>query len=83
MTGIQLNDIPLGSQDMYEVVLSCHDCGSELNRSVKMTGEDIHKNWSVIALTSGFVAKKCPKNCRATFSDLNINTDLTIERINP
>jgi len=28
----------------------------------------------MIVMTSGFNAPKCPEGCRATFSDLNINT---------
>lgn len=79
---VELNDIPKNNQDCYVVHIVCSDCGEILNSSHVMTGEDIHKNWTTMCLTSGFASKSCPKGCRSTFSDLNINTKFKIVRTN-
>lgn len=59
---------------MKIAILTCTDCGTELNRSHPFKPEEE----GTIRLTSGLVAGKCPKGCRSTFSDLNLNTDLEI-----
>ena len=56
------------------LILKCHDCGTELNR----TGELTEGEASRARLNSAFAAGPCPKGCRSTFSDLNINTDIQV-----
>ena len=63
------------SEPMFVGILRCRDCGAELNRTKPVTEE--HK--SRIALFSAFAASNCPNGCRSTWSDLNINTDLSWE----
>ncbi len=58
--------------EYWTAILSCRDCGTELNRAEHVPERD--KAW--VALTSAFAGGNCPKGCRSTFSDLNINTDL-------
>lgn len=55
-------------------ILSCADCGHELNRSIPFEAKDEGK----VRMTSGFASGKCPKGCRSTFSDLNLNTKIKI-----
>ena len=79
--GMELNDIPKDSQDVFTVALRCADCGDELNRSHKMTGEELHRAWITMAINSGFNAGQCKNGCRSTWSDLNINTSMVIEKL--
>lgn len=62
----------------FEVRLLCHDCGKKLNSTTPMTADEIRKEWTMLVITSGFNAGKCPGGCRSTFSDLNINTNMPI-----
>jgi hypothetical protein len=62
----------------YEVKLFCRECSTELNSSIPMHGDEIRRNWTSISMGSAFCAGRCPKGCRPTFSDLNINTRLAI-----
>lgn len=57
---------------LWTAILKCHDCGSELNRAVHVPENEKGR----VSITSSFAAGQCPKGCRSTFSDLNINTDL-------
>jgi hypothetical protein len=53
----------------------CADCGEILNTSnVFENLEALREAWTMLALSSGLVTRSCPKGCRATFSDCNINT---------
>jgi len=63
----------------YKVLLLCGDCGHQLNDTKELTGEVLRADWGMLVMTSGFNAGKCPKGCRATFSDLNINTKMKIK----
>lgn len=60
---------------MKIAILKCGECGAELNRSVPFEEKDESK----VRLTSGFAAGPCPKGCRSTFSDLNLNTKIEIQ----
>ena len=62
----------------YEVHLCCGDCLHQLNSVSAMSGEDLSKRWTGLVTSSGFVAGNCPNGCRATYSDLNINTKLLV-----
>lgn len=59
---------------MKLAILKCRDCGTELNRSIPFEDKDESK----VRITSGLAAGSCPKGCRSTFSDLNLNTKLEI-----
>lgn len=65
--------IPKDSSEPTKVilVLKCRDCGTELNRSDRPLTEEQARQ---ARLNSAFAAGPCPKGCRSTFSDLNINT---------
>lgn len=52
------------------LVLRCADCGQELNRTRPLTPDEA----AFARVNSAMVAGRCPKGCRSTFSDLNINT---------
>lgn len=54
------------------LILKCADCGAELNRTPALTQEDA----AHARIFSAFAGGKCPKGCRSTFSDLNINTTI-------
>ena len=60
---------------LWKATLKCHDCGAVLNTAVNVP-EDKKQ---IVNISSGFAARSCPNGCRATFSDLNINTDLVWE----
>lgn len=60
---------------LWTAVLTCADCGSELNRAEHVPE---HAR-SRVAISSALVAGWCPKGCRSTFSDCNINTNLRWE----
>jgi hypothetical protein len=60
---------------LWTAILKCHDCGGELNRA-----QHVPENQKgLVAVSSALVAGRCPKGCRSTFSDCNINTDLEWE----
>ena len=73
---VSLHDVT--DQGKYVVRLRCKDCGHELNSTSEMTGAQINANWATLAIGSALVAGKCPKGCRSTFSDCNINTEMVI-----
>jgi hypothetical protein len=62
----------------FEVRVLCRDCGKTLNSTVPMTDKEIRADWTRLVLSSGFVTPRCSGGCRATFSDLNINTSMPI-----
>ncbi len=55
--------------------LKCRDCGTVLNTSVPFERKDEAK----VRLLSGLAAGRCPKGCRSTLPDLNLNTEIEIE----
>lgn len=62
----------------YVVTDNCADCGEELNRTCVMTGVEVRERWGRLVLSAPLNTPRCPKGCRATFSDLNMNTDMRI-----
>jgi hypothetical protein len=54
-------------------VVYCADCGAELNRTTRPLSE---RDQMFAAMSSGLSTGSCRNGCRATFSDLNINTDI-------
>lgn len=57
---------------LWRAELRCRDCGQILN-----TAEHVpEREKGRVAISSGFAAGGCPNGCRATFTDLNINTEL-------
>jgi hypothetical protein len=59
--------------NLWTAVLTCHDCGVELNRATHVP----ENKKGVVAASSPLAAKPCPRGCNPSFSDCNINTDLT------
>jgi hypothetical protein len=55
---------------MRIAIIKCADCGEELNRTLPFPPEAEAK----IRMTSALAAGPCPKGCRSTFTDMNINT---------
>ena len=54
----------------FIIVSYCADCGAELNRTRPLEGNEY-----TLAVMGEFMStKSCPKGCRSTFSDMNINT---------
>lgn len=63
----------------FVVKVHCKDCDEVLNTSrVYETLDEMQKSWMMMVFSSGLVTGKCPKGCRATFSDCNINTTLKV-----
>jgi len=60
------------SERLWTGILSCHDCGHELNRAENVPESKKH----IVSMRSPLVAFKCPNGCRSTFSDMNMNTNL-------
>lgn len=59
---------------MKQAIIYCRDCETELNRTDPFPDEDEGR----VVISSAFAALSCPKGCRATFKDMNINTRLVI-----
>lgn len=58
----------------FQVKLVCADCGHELNRTVIFENLQALKDaWTGLCFSGPLNSGKCPKGCRSTFSDLNIN----------
>lgn len=55
----------------------CRDCGEVLNETIPFPEEDIGK----VMISSGGAAGPCPRGCRSTFSDLNLNTKCEVEDV--
>jgi hypothetical protein len=62
----------------YRVVVRCKDCGSVINSTKVLSGNDLKHGWIHIVTSSVFVGS-CPKGCPPTFSDCNLHTKLDIE----
>lgn len=72
---IDLKDIDKSDiATMYEVRLLCADCKQELNRTKPLSGKELHDNWLFIVMGSPLMNNQCPKGCRSTFTDCNMNT---------
>ncbi len=63
----------------YRCRLVCADCGGQLNVTSELSKQELREAWTHLCFSSGLVAGKCPKGCRSTFSDCNINTRLVVE----
>lgn len=73
---IKLADVkPEGT---YVVQVLCGDCRAVLLESVDIIGDELKDAWSNLVLTKGFNTPKCKQGCRSTYSDFNINSDMTI-----
>lgn len=57
---------------LYRCDLLCADCGEVLNTARHVPEHDKSK----VTIASALVAGQCPKGCRSTWSDCNINTEL-------
>ena len=57
---------------LWTAILKCRDCGTELNRAEHVPEE----KKAQVDISAALMAGKCPKGCRATFSDCNINTTI-------
>ena len=53
-------------------------CGEVLQESKPMSGPELAKHWTFLAISSPLMTDKCPKGCRASYSDCNANTELVI-----
>ena len=62
----------MNAERLWIGTLTCADCGTVLNTTNPLPDSDKGK----VAMTSPLMAGKCPKGCRSTFSDLNMNTKL-------
>lgn len=62
----------------FKKIILCDNCGKQLNETKEMTGKELWDNWTMLALTSGFNAGRCPNGCTPTYSDLNINTSTPV-----
>lgn len=60
------------TEKLWRVDLKCADCDAVLN-----TAEHVPESKKgLVIISSAFASGNCPNGCRATFSDLNINTKL-------
>jgi hypothetical protein len=62
----------------FMVRLNCRDCGALLNETRPMTFEEFSKDYGLLSMAAGFNSGNCPNECRSTFSDLNLNFNMTI-----
>ena len=58
--------------NLWTATLRCADCGAVLNTAKDVPDEAKAR----VNISSAFAAGNCPNGCRASFSDLNINTTL-------
>jgi len=64
------------SEPLWRATLHCADCGEVLN-----TAEHVPESEkSRVSMASPLVAGRCPKGCRSTLSDLNMNTRIVWTR---
>jgi lysyl-tRNA synthetase class I len=56
---------------MRVLVIKCHNCKVELARSKPIKREDE----LIASLSAPLQNFRCPNGCRATYSDMNANTD--------
>jgi hypothetical protein len=71
----------LDAEKKYRLVVRCRECGEKLNETLTMTGEEMRKAWVRLWASQPLVTGSCPKGCRATFSDCNLNTRDEIEEV--
>lgn len=64
------NQSKVQADEKIVLIMRCADCGEELNRTGPLTQEQAAR----ARILSAFAGGKCPKGCRSTFSNLNINT---------
>ena len=57
---------------LWRAILTCRDCDTILNTAERVPESEKGR----VAVSSGFAAGPCPKGCRSSFSDLNLNTKL-------
>jgi len=62
---------------MKIAILKCRDCGEVLNETEPFPDKEEGR----VAVSSGLAAGPCPKGCRSTFSDLNMNTTLEVRSV--
>lgn len=62
------------NEKMKVAVLRCRDCGHELNRTDPFPDHEESK----VRVTSGLAGGACPRGCRSTFRDMNLNTRLEL-----
>jgi hypothetical protein len=62
----------LTGQSLWTAILTCADCGHELNRAVNVPKDQRLR----VSILSAFAGGRCPNGCRPTCLDLNINTNL-------
>ncbi len=76
MESVKLKDVQ--ASDKYVVKAVCGDCGEPLAETHTMTGNELKKSWVMIVMGGPLVIGSCPKGCKPTFSDCNINNDLKV-----
>jgi len=60
------------TEALWTAILKCRDCGHELNRAENVPTDQK----GFVSVTSALAAPRCPKGCRSTLSDLNLNTTI-------
>jgi hypothetical protein len=78
-TELKIEDVK--SDGRYIVKVLCSECGKVLLDSVPLIGSELKEAWSNLVLTKGFNTPPCREGCRPTFSDFNINSQMTIEEL--
>ena len=61
------------SDPTFTYVLTCSDCGGELNRAIGVPESDKGR----VIMGAPLMAGKCKTGCRSTLSDYNLNWDGT------
>lgn len=65
----------------YVVKVVCGGCKDVLLESVEMLGDELKEAWDRLVMTKGFNTPSCPKGCRPTYDDFNINSDMEIHAL--
>lgn len=73
---IKIKDVQPGG--LYVVKVLCGGCSEALLESVVLGGTELKDAWSNLTLTKGFNTPPCPKGCRPTYLDFNINSQMKI-----
>lgn len=53
----------------FTYVVTCRDCGGELNRATEVPEEEKGR----VTIAAALMAGRCKQGCQSTFSDCNIN----------
>jgi len=61
---------------LWKATLRCADCGEILNTAEHVPEHEKSK----VSMASPLVAGRCPKGCRSTCSDMNMNTTIEWEQ---